>query len=256
LRGFTLKSEQAANNLMGLLDRVSSALGVTTNEILQQRGVVGDFHGDAAMGFWGWPLEQPDRAERACAAAIEIQNRFAGFAKEPGHPLNDFQVGVGIATGRAVAGRIGTSDQVKVTVFGPVVNLAARLESLNQQLRTGILVDGRTDQLLREMARSGRGIPFRVRRLAVIQPYGMESAIAVSQVLPSFGPICGLTDEDLIQYEKALDAFTVGRWQEAFELLHSVPADDTAKDFLTVFIAQHKRHAPTDWRGVIAMHQK
>ena len=256
LRGFTLKSEQAANNLMGLLDRVSSALGVTTNEILQQRGVVGDFHGDAAMGFWGWPLEQPDRAERACAAAIEIQNRFAGFAREPGHALNDFQVGVGIATGKAVAGRIGTSDQVKVTVFGPVVNLAARLESLNQQLRTGILVDGRTDQLLRDASRAGRNLPFRVRRLAVIQPYGMEAAIAVSQILPLFGPSCGLTDEDLVRYETALDAFTDGRWQESFELLHGVPSEDTAKDFLTVFIAQHKRHAPPDWRGVIAMRQK
>ncbi len=256
LRGFSLKSERSANDLLGLLDRVSSALGVTTSQILEQRGVVGDFHGDAAMGFWGWPLDQPDRAERACRAAIEIQNHFAAASSEPGHPLSDFRVGVGIATGTAVAGRIGTNDQVKVTVFGPVVNLAARLESLNQRLRTGILIDGRTDTLVRSMNQSGNTPPFRVRRLAVIQPFGMESAIPVSQILPPLGPGCRLTDSDISRYELALDAFSSGKWNEAFELLHNVPAEDTAKDFLTVYIAQHNRIAPRDWNGVISMSQK
>ena len=256
LRGFTLKSEQAADDLLGLLDRVSSALGVTTRHILEQRGVVGDFHGDATMGFWGWPLDQPDRAERACRAAIEIQEHFDAASRETGHPLRDFHVGVGIATGTAVAGRIGTNDQVKVTVFGPVVNLAARLESLNQHLRTGILIDDRTDTLVRNLIRSADYPPFRVRRLAVVQPYGMESATAVSQILPPAGPNCQLTDNDIVQYERALDSFLEGNWRESFELLHKVPAVDTAKDFLTVYIAQHNRIAPRGWNGVIPMNQK
>lgn len=256
LRGFSRKSEQAANDLMGLLDRVSRALGVTTRQILDQGGVVGDFHGDAAMGFWGWPLEQPDKAARACQAAMEIQRQFADFGLDRDDPLNDFQVGIGVATGKAVAGRIGTDDQVKVTVFGPVVNLAARLESMNRLLHTGILIDDRTDALLRTWLASQPEVPFRVRRLAIVQPAGMQKTISISQILPPASADFPLTDEHLARYESALDAFTEGRWTEAFELLHGIPATDTAKDFLTVQIAQHNRSAPRDWPGYIALQQK
>ncbi len=79
--------------------------------------MVGDFHGDAAMGFWGWPLPQTDAVVRACRAALAIRSAFE--AAEAGSPLADFRIGIGIASGRAVAGKIGTIDQVKVTVFGP-----------------------------------------------------------------------------------------------------------------------------------------
>ena len=58
--------------------------------------------------------------------------------------LSGFRMGIGIATGRAVAGKIGTVDQVKVTVFGPVVNLASRLESMTKVLCVPILLDETT----------------------------------------------------------------------------------------------------------------
>lgn len=256
LRGFSLKSEQASDDLLELLDRVSGALGVTTRNILDQRGVVGDFHGDAAMGFWGWPLDQPDRALRACRTACEIQSQFAGFSREPDHPLHDFRIGLGIATGTAVAGRIGTDDQVKVTVFGPVVNLASRLESMTRQLRCETLIDPRTDELIRNELANRGNLPLRVRRLAVVRPAGMENPIQVSQVLPVAGSGCCLSDADIANYEQALDRFTAGHWAEAFDRLHQVPADDTAKDFLTVYIAQHNRTAPDDWPGYIVLQQK
>ena len=70
LRGFSRRSERDADDLLGLLNRVSRALGVMTHYILEEGGVVGDFHGDAAMGFWGWPIEQPNSIERACRAAL------------------------------------------------------------------------------------------------------------------------------------------------------------------------------------------
>ncbi len=256
LRGFSMRSEQYENNLLELLDRVSDALGVTTREILAQRGVVGDFHGDAAMGFWGWPLQQPDRAVRACQAALDIQADFRGFGSQPDHPLHDFQMGLGIATGTAVAGRIGTEDQVKVTVFGPVVNVAARLETMTSQFRAGILIDERTAELLRAGHIESEGPSLRTRRLAVVQPVGMNKAIKVSQVLPPPGQPSSLSDEAIQVYESGLDQFTAGDWQKAFDTFHEVPADDQAKDFLTVFIAQHNRRAPADWPGYIALQQK
>ncbi|HUP77727.1 MAG TPA: adenylate/guanylate cyclase domain-containing protein, partial [Pirellula sp.] len=126
LRGFSRQSEESGDKLLELLRRVSDALGVMTHHILDRNGVVGDFHGDAAMGFWGWPLEQQSSVLQAAQAALAIRAEFETAAAIEKHALSGFRAGLGIATGRAVAGRIGTVDQVKVTVFGPVVNLASR----------------------------------------------------------------------------------------------------------------------------------
>ncbi len=253
LHGFSRKSEQLAKNLYELLDRVSEALGMTTREILAERGVVGDFHGDSAMGFWGWPLDQPDRAARACRAALKIESQFREFSLQPDHPLRDFRIGLGIASGNAVAGKIGTADQVKVSVFGPVVNVASRLENMTRQVRAGILIDENTAEILRK---SDVSREMRVRRLAIVQPYGMENTITLHQILPPEGDPHSPGDQHLAAYESALDAFVAGNWEQAFELLHAVPAEDQAKDFLTVFIARHNRIPPTDWRGFITLGQK
>ena len=118
-----------AGNLEELLEQVSDSLGVTTQSILEHGGVIGDFHGDSAMGFWGWPLDQEETAIRAIEAACEIREKFSGLALGRNldeNAFGNFQIGLGIATGQAVAGKIGTQDQVKVTAFGPVVNLASR----------------------------------------------------------------------------------------------------------------------------------
>ena len=253
LRGFSRESEKSADDLLGLLNRVSKALGVMTRHILEQGGVVGDFHGDAAMGFWGWPLPQDDAAERACRAALGIHAEFERAARHRGDPLADFQIGIGIATGNAVAGKIGTTDQVKVTVFGPVANLASRLEGMTKILRAPVLLDERTAGLLRRRLPREVG---RVRRLAVVRPFGMETALEVSQLLPPVDRYPQLTDEHLALYERAVDALQSGDWPSAFELLHRIPADDQVIDFLTVFIAQHNRAAPPDWDGVIPLSLK
>ena len=248
LRGFSRKSEQSADDLLGLLERVSQAMGVMTQNILDQGGVVGDFHGDAAMGFWGWPFAQADAIQRACLAALAIRAEFVAAGRPNNHPLTDFQIGLGLATGPAVAGKIGTVDQVKVTVFGPVVNLASRLENLTKNLRADILLDQRTAEYVRQNISPKIA---RVRRLAIVRPYGMQQCVEVSQLLPPAKVYPQLTDEHLLIFEKAVDAVLARDWNAAFELLHEVPADDRAKDFLTVFIAQHNRTPPDDWDGVI-----
>jgi adenylate cyclase len=107
LRGFSKRSEDAADRLLELLKRVSDALGVMTHHILANSGVVGDFHGDAAMGFWGWPIATGNPIQQVCRAALAVRNEFAVAAKQPDHPLADFRAGLGIASGSAVAGRIG-----------------------------------------------------------------------------------------------------------------------------------------------------
>ena len=253
LRGFSYEAERNAADLLGLLQRVSKALRVMTHHIFDQGGVVGDFQGDAAMGFWGWPFAQPDAVERACLAALAIRSEFEAAARRPGHPLADFRMGIGLATGRAVAGGIGTLDQEKVTVFGPVVNLASRLEGMTKLLRTPILLDETTARLLRQRVPSRLA---RCRRLAVVKPYGLDTPLEVSELLPPEPEYPELADAHLEAYEKALDAFLAGNWSDSIELLHQVPARDRVKDFLMVFIAQHNRTPPPGWDGVIPLSSK
>jgi adenylate cyclase len=282
LRGFTEESERSAGDLFELLARVSRALGIMTHHILAEGGVVGDFHGDSAMGFWGWPLAQDDAVERACRAALAIRAVFshptsssltlrvgqaspnrsaateistdASSSRTPApHGVQDnFRVGIGIASGRAVAGKIGSTDQVKVTVFGPVVNLASRLETMTKQLRASILIDPPTAAVLRACVPTTIA---RVRRLAKVRPVGLAAPLEVSELLP---PVAEgvLADADVTAYEAALDSFQSRDWNEAVRLLHQVPPDDQAKDFLTVFIAQHNRTPPSGWDGSIPLDGK
>ncbi len=246
LRGFTEESERSAGDLFELLARVSRALGIMTHHILAEGGVVGDFHGDSAMGFWGWPLAQEDAVERACRAALRIR---AAFTEQSS---TEFRVGIGIASGRAVAGKIGSTDQVKVTVFGPVVNLASRLETMTKQLRASILIDPPTAAVLRACVPTTIA---RVRRLAKVRPVGLAAPLEVSELLPPLAKGV-LADTHVTAYEAALDAFQSRDWNEAVRLLHQVPPDDQAKDFLTVFIAQHNRTPPANWDGSIPLDGK
>jgi adenylate cyclase len=251
LRGFSKQAELASDDLLELLKRVSRALDVMTRSIHAHRGVIGDFQGDAALAFWGWPGADPDSAMNACLAAVEIRERFAQAALDPTDPLTGFRCGIGIATGEAVVGRLGTAGQFKIDVFGPVVNLASRLEGITKQLRVPILVDERTVERAGAQADAG----FRFRRLARLRPLGLTRAVTATELLPAAGASL-LDAEGVALYEQALDAFIAGRWDEAFGLLHAVPPWDHGKDFLTSHILGHRREPPPGWDGVVALDSK
>jgi adenylate cyclase len=257
LRGFSRESERSAGDLFGLLERVSQALGVMTHHILQEGGVIGDFHGDAAMGFWGWPLAQSDAAQRACRAALGIRAAFADASNcdSPNSvtSISDFHVGIGIASGSAVAGKIGSMHQVKVTVFGPVVNLAARLETMTRQTGASILLDRSTAE---EIAASMSRDACRVRPLAKVRPIGFSSPVEVSELLPPATECPGLPDENLAAYAAALSAFASGDWGEALEHLSALPVDDQAAAFLEQFIGKHGGSPPMNWDGTIPLEAK
>jgi adenylate cyclase len=244
LRGFSRQSERDADQLLDLLASVSDSLGVMTRHILDTGGVIGDFHGDAAMGFWGWPLDQTDTAIRAAEAASRIlaHNRTVSTAS--------FRCGIGIASGRAVAGRIGTVDQVKVTAFGPVVNLASRLEGLTKAFGAEVIIDEATA----ESIRNSKNTELRIRRLARVLPAGLKKAVEACQLLAPMGDDDrSLTNEQIAEYEASLDALIQGNWDEAHERLHALPPWDRPKDVLLATVLRHNRVPPENWNGVIEL---
>jgi adenylate cyclase len=251
LRGSCRLAEEGSEDLAALWDRVSAALALMSGSILDQDGVIGDFQGDAAMGFWGWPLEAADGVERAARAALAIRRRFAAAASSAGHPLAGFACGIGIAHGTAIAGRLGTPDQFKIDVFGPVVNLAARLESMTKRFGAGVLLD---EECGRRLASPANAHWARARRLARVRPYGMSSALTVSELLPPAveGPPA---ERDRLDYEAALGAFMAGRWDDARKLLARLPRDGAAT-FLQEHMARNPAGPPADWDGTLALDAK
>ena len=247
LRGFSKTSEALSDDLLKLLSIVSQSLGVMTRVILDRGGVIGDFHGDAAMGFWGWPIDQPDGALRAVTAAMEIQNQIRAMAARDGADV--FKMGIGIGTGEAVAGRIGTDDQVKVTAFGPVVNIASRLESMTKQLGCSILIDEATAKSLPTDS-PWLPIPF-----GQIQPYAMDRSVSVFRVDDGRENGHAITAEQIRQITEAVKLFQSGQWDAVATLLESIPAEEPTKRLLLNAIDE-MGSPPKDFKGLIAMKQK
>jgi adenylate cyclase len=121
IRGFTALSEtMAPSQLVGLLNRLFEVIVAC---IWQSGGIVNKFLGDAVVAFWNAPGEQPDHAFLACRAAIAAQAQLEALT--PSGPAVRF--GVGINTGLALAGNVGTAGRLEYTVIGETVNTAARL---------------------------------------------------------------------------------------------------------------------------------
>ncbi|MCA9135774.1 MAG: adenylate/guanylate cyclase domain-containing protein, partial [Planctomycetales bacterium] len=218
LRGFSTRSEQDSQNLLQLLSDVSDALGVMTKHILGFDGVIGDFHGDAAMGFWGWPLAQDRSAIQAARAALAIRAEY--------HQSDlGFRCGIGIAHGRAVAGQIGTTDQVKVTAFGPVVNLSSRLESMTKRFGAEIIIDEATRTALMASEQDH----FTTRRLAKVRPAGFTLPLVISELVPDVpegsaaGTSSQVTAALIADYEAALDLYCLGDHDQALKQLRTLP---------------------------------
>ena len=139
VRGFTTLSEKADPDvLMRQTSRYFTALGEV---VMEQGGTIDKFIGDGLMAFWNAPNLQDDHCERACRAALlarKANDRINCEFQAEGLP--PFYTRYGIHVGEAVVGNIGSSERMNYTVLGSIVNLAARLEGLNKEHGTDILI--------------------------------------------------------------------------------------------------------------------
>lgn len=141
IRGFTSLSEsRSPEELLNLLNRYFS---LQVDVIFRHGGTIDKFIGDAIMAFWGAPLDDPDQAEHAVAAAIEMAEVVDEFRRELDDDLAEFDIGIGLHTGPAVVGFIGADNRLDYTAIGDTVNLASRLEGQTKG-RARILVSGET----------------------------------------------------------------------------------------------------------------
>ena len=251
VRGFSLKVETFRDDLRALLRCVKEALAVMANGILDAEGTIADFQGDAALGFWGWPLKLDEGPMQACRAALTILAAFQN-GNRPGGLLEGFSVGIGIAHGNALAGQIGTPRQAKVGVFGPIVNQGARLETMTKQYGVQVCVDEATAEFCRQFLRPEEG---RLRKLARVRPKGMREPITVSQLLPPAGTDDSPSNEQLAEFESAVDAVIAGEWALALATLKPLP-EDGPRGFLEARMGDFDNTPPAEWDGAFSLTEK
>jgi len=178
LRDFTTLSEGLAPDQVA--QQLNEYFPMMVDAVLQHRGVINDFIGDAVMAVYGAPLDNPDHGLDAIRTAFRM---LAGLkvlnAAWEVRGLPSLKMGIGIHTGSVFAGNVGAPKRMKYTVVGDAVNVAARLEGLNRDLQTTLLISGETYAAVRNWVEARDCGEFRVKgRSQVIQVYEVLSLVA------------------------------------------------------------------------------
>ncbi len=139
IRGFTTLSESHSPEYV--VDLLNRYFTLQVEVIFRHGGTLDKFIGDAIMAFWGAPVHDPDHARHAVAAALEMSRVLEEFRSEVPELGATFDVGIGIHTGPAVVGFIGSQARLDYTVIGDTVNLASRIEGLTKDVARILVSD-------------------------------------------------------------------------------------------------------------------
>jgi adenylate cyclase len=175
LEGFTPLAERMA--AQELVEFMNGYLSEMTAIILEEDGTIDKYEGDLVMAFFGAPVPMDDHAVRACRAAVAMQSRMAALRQEwetQGLPAP--RVRIGLHSGTAVVGNMGSELRFNYTAMGDTVNLAARLEQLNKEFGTLTMVSGETRRLV-------DGAGFELRALGATPVKGKAEPVEVFEVV-------------------------------------------------------------------------
>ncbi len=182
MRGFTTLSERGDPE--ALVQQLNEYFSRMVDVVFDNRGTLDKFVGDMVMALFGAPLDDEDHAEHAVATAVAmvtaLEDLNRGWAAE-GRPT--LGIGIGVNSGEMIAGTIGSRQVRSYTVIGDAVNLGARLESLNKEYRTSIIISDATRKLLRT--------PRTLRPLGSVVVKGKSIAVDIFEVVVDVGPSRG-----------------------------------------------------------------
>lgn len=195
IRGFSRVSERLGP--AGTVRWINSVMGALSECILEHEGVVVDYIGDELMAMWGAPEPQVDHAVRAVRAALSMLERLPAISQEWSADLQEtMDLGIGINTGKARVGNVGSRFKFKYGPLGNTVNLASRVQGANKYLKTRVLLTGNTFRLLNGL------LP--VRRVGAIRVVNIHEPTTLYEPVGALGP----KGNDLkLGYEDALAFF-------------------------------------------------
>ena len=250
IRGFTTLSEGLSPAM--LVDLLNEYLSEMTEVIFRNWGTLDKYIGDAIMAFWGAPYPQTDHAFRACRAGLEMRRALENLQKvweARGSPRVD--MAVGINTGPMLVGNMGSKRRFNFTIMGDSVNLASRLEGINRQFGTNIIISESTFLQVKDQVVA--------RELDLIRVKGKMHPVKVYELLGLAGDPSQFSDL-VSRFEKGLETYRSGQWKTAIEIFEELARDYSQDGPSHVFLKRCQDllvHPPEgSWDGVFVMKSK
>jgi adenylate cyclase len=257
VKGFTGISEGMTPQ--GLVKVMNRYLSIMSQPIRNHRGIIDKYIGDAIMAYWGPPFtEDTEQARLACLAALDIVARVEPLQAELPELLGVRNVPIavdlriGIATGEALVGSIGSEFMMSYTVMGDTVNLASRLEGANKVYNSRLLVS--------EATASAAALDVEVREIDWIVVRGQTTPQAVFEVMGRKG---ALTPAQILlqtTYSEGLAAYRSRHWEDARRrftaALEAVPNDGPSATFVKRIDSLLADPPGNDWDGAWRLDQK
>ncbi len=258
IRGFTTISEKLSPQ--ALVHLLNDYLSPMTDIVFAKRGTLDKYIGDAVMAFFGAPIQTPLHAANSCDAALEMMDSLGRLrekwrTEDPGIP--DVDIGIGINSGPMVVGNMGSQQRFNYTVMGDNVNLASRLEGLNKEYGTHILVSEPTLLAARKGLKDEKA--YTARELDSVRVKGKKEPVRLFELLARQSP----TAEQLPLlegYADGLQLYRAQRFSEArlqFEsLLERYPDDGPSRLFVARCDLMLSSPPGEAWDGVFKMEHK
>ena len=248
VQGFTSISEKLTPK--ELTDLLNNYLSAMTDIILAHGGTIDKYEGDAIIAFWGAPTEQEDHAKRAVEAALACQKKLNEMQEElmkvTGRP---FIQRIGLNTGKAVVGNMGSRSRFDYTMMGDTVNLASRLEGINKQFGTFTMCSKAT---MESAVRNSCEYVFRpISNIAVV---GKKEGVQV------FVPMTNEEFEESAEirkiYDEAYDLFVKGKFSEAREKFAGNAENDAPSAKFAEKCENLIKNPPENWDGILRATEK
>jgi adenylate cyclase len=259
VKGFSTISEALKDDPQKLVQLLNRYLTDMSNIILEERGTIDKYEGDAIISFFGAPIRYEDAAIRACRSAVAMKKVEEILNRElvpSGLAPAELKTRIGINTGEMVVGNMGTEKRMDYTMMGHNVNLAARLEGVNKLYGTWIMISEATYE------ETGRHEHFTVRKLDRVRVVGVTEPIRLYELVDLRAPVDSdpQTIQKLKTFNAGLTAFEQKAWGEAQtlfkQLLEQFPEDGPSRLYERRCTDFMKKAPRRDWDGVYDMQSK
>ncbi len=245
--GFTTISEELTPE--ELVDLLNEYLSEMTEIILSSGGTLDKYEGDAIVAFWNAPLEQPDHALRACRSALRCQARLGELRPRLKEKYGRaMAMRIGLNSGPAVVGNMGSSRRFDYTAMGDTINLAARLEGACKQYGIHLLVG---EETFRRVQTDIAG-----REVDVIRVVGKTKPVAVYEILGEKAEMTEGARARLTLYGQARDTYRRREWDKAAELFGRLEGDPVSALYRERCLALKQAPPAEGWDGAFTLKTK
>lgn len=237
IAGFTSVSEKMEPQ--ELVKFLNEYLQEMSEIVLAHQGTVDKYEGDAIVAFFGAPVAMHDHARAACLTALEHQAKLRELRKKwRGEGRAELHVRIGLNTGEAVVGNMGSRDRFDYTAMGDNINLASRLEGINKQYGTKILISESTYQAVQN--------DLVCREIDLIRVKGKEKPVRIYELVGEKGKM----KTDFSAFAAALGSYRQGKFEEARQAFAKLADDPVAQVFLARCNDFLKNRPSANWDGV------